>query len=152
MLSPIFEPFVEKAPVSVMVRGTLERCMGAPVLDEIFEQASDKQYTNNLLFSSTFSLMNLVVCKVHPSIHAAYQEHQQEIETSITSVYNKLNGIEVSTSRALVVETATNLAQSVRQMKGECPAWLPGYKVKILDGNSGQSLYAPKPLSTIFKY
>ena len=118
-----------------MVRGALERCMGAPVLDEIFEQASDKQYTNTLLFSGVFGLMNLVVCKTYPSIHAAYQEHRQEIGTSVTSVYNKLNGIEVPISRALVVETASNLAQSVRQMKGSCPPWLPGYKVKILDGN-----------------
>ena len=135
MLTPLFERFVEKAPVSVMVRGLLERCMGALALNKIYEHASDRQYTNTLLFSSVFELMNLVVCKIQPSIHAAYQDRQQEIGTSITSVYNKLNGIETSTSRALVVETAQELAQFVRQLKGSCPAWLPGYKVKVLDGN-----------------
>ena len=51
--------------------------MGAPVLDEIVEQASDKQYTNNLLFSSIFSLMNLVVyfsrSRIPHSVHASFR-------------------------------------------------------------------------------
>jgi hypothetical protein len=48
-----------------------------------------------------FELMNLVVCRVQPSIQAAYQDNKAEIETSITAVYDKLSGIGTVTSRAL---------------------------------------------------
>jgi Transposase DDE domain len=135
MLGAVFERFVQKAPVAVMVRGILERILGEEALNGLFEQAADKQYTRELLFSSVYNLMSLVVCKVYPSIHAAYQEHKAAIGTSVTAVYDKLNGIDISTSRALVSETARQMAEAVRAMKGTCVPWLPGYRVKVLDGN-----------------
>ncbi len=135
MLSQVFERFVEHAPVSVMVRGILERTLAAEALDTLFERVADKQYTRELLFSSVFQLMNLVVCKIQPSLHAAYQDHKEEIETSLTAVYDKLSGIDTVTSRALVGDTAKQMGESVRAMNGTCVAWLPGYRVKVLDGN-----------------
>jgi hypothetical protein len=135
MLGTVFERFVQKAPGAVMVRGILERILGEEALNGLFEQASDRQYTRELLFSGVFALMHLVVCKVYPSIHAAYQEHKEAIGTSVTAVYDKLNGIDISTSRALVRETARQMAEAVRAMKATCAPWLPGYRVKVLDGN-----------------
>jgi len=135
MLGKVFERFVEKAPVSVMVRGILERILGPEALNTLYDKVADRQYTRELLFSSVFHLMNLVVCRVHPSIHAAYQENKEEIETSITAVYDKLNGIDIGTSRALVRETAEQMNESIRAMNGACMPWLPGYRVKVLDGN-----------------
>ena len=70
MLGEIFERFVKKAPAAVMVRGILERVLGPEALNELYERVVEKQYTKTLLFSSVFQLMNLVVCKVQPSIHA----------------------------------------------------------------------------------
>ena len=72
MLGQVFDRFVEKAPVAVMVRGILERALSADALNGLFERVADRQYTRELLFSSVFELMNLVVCKIQPSIHAAY--------------------------------------------------------------------------------
>ena len=105
MLGKAFERFIEKAPVAVMVRGILERALNPDALNAIYERAAVTQYTRDLMFSSVVGLMNLVVCRIQPSIHAAYQDNREEIETSITSVYNKLNGIDTETSRALVKET-----------------------------------------------
>jgi hypothetical protein len=51
-----------------------------------------------------------VVFKTFPSINAVYQENPEQIEVSITSVYNKLNGVETCTSAALVRETAREKA------------------------------------------
>ena len=93
MLGKAFERFIEKAPVAVMVRGVLERVLNPDALNALYERATVKQYTRELLFSNVVGLMNLVVCRIHPSIHAAYQDNEEDIETSITSVYNKLNGI-----------------------------------------------------------
>jgi len=58
-----------------------------------------------------------------------------EIETSLTAVYDKLNGIDTATSRALVRQTAQQMDTTVRALKGTRTPWLPGYRIKILDGN-----------------
>jgi hypothetical protein len=135
MLGNAFEKFIDKAPVAVMVRGVLERVLNPDALNKIYERNTVTQYTRELMFSSVVGLMNLVVCRIHPSIHAAYQDNKEEIETSITSVYNKLNGIDTETSRALVKETAEQMGESVRGLKGTREPWLAGYRVKVLDGN-----------------
>lgn len=135
MLGKVFERFVEKAPVAVMVRGILERTLGPEALNTLYDRVADRQYTRELLFSSVFQLMNLVVCRVQPSIHAAYQDNKEDIGTSITAVYDKLSGIDTVTSQALVGETAKQMAESVREMNGTRSPWLPGYRVKVLDGN-----------------
>lgn len=150
MLGKVFERFVEKAPVAVMVRGILERVLGPDALNGLYDRVADKQYTRELLFSSVFQLMNLVVCRVQPSIHAAYQENKEDIETSLTSVYDKLSGIDTVTSRALVVETARQLGESVYAMNGACTPWLPGYRVKVLDGNCIEATeHRLEPLRTV---
>jgi hypothetical protein len=94
MFGEVFECLVQEAPVAVMVRGILERILGEEALNQLYDRAADRQYTRELVFSIVFELMNLVVCKVYPSIHAAYQRKQQAIGTSITSVYDKLSGID----------------------------------------------------------
>jgi hypothetical protein len=65
VLGEIFQRFVEKSPISVMVRGTLERVLGAEALDAWYEQTAQKQYTRTLLFSTVYELMSQV-CKVSP--------------------------------------------------------------------------------------
>jgi len=135
MLGKAFEKFIEKAPVAVMVRGVLERVLNPNALNEIYERTTVTQYTRELMFSSVVGLMNLVVCRIYPSIHAAYQDNKEEIETSITSVYNKLNGIDTETSRALVKDTAEQMGEAVHGLKGTREPWLGGYRVKVLDGN-----------------
>jgi hypothetical protein len=135
MLGKVFERFVEQAPATVMVRGILERVLSANALNTLFDRVAERQYTRELLFSSVFELTNLVVCRIQPSIHAAYQDNKDAIETSLTAVYDKLNGLDTRTSRALVGNTAQQLGASVRDINGSCSPWLPGYRVKVLDGN-----------------
>jgi hypothetical protein len=135
MFDKIFDRFASKAPVVVMARDLLERVLCPDALNEFYERVADKQYTRDLLFSSVFQLMNLVVWKIQPSINAAYQDNKEEILTSVTSVYNKLNGIDITTSQALVRETASQMAVSIEDIKGARTPWLPGYRIKVLDGN-----------------
>jgi hypothetical protein len=135
MLGKAFERFIKKAPVAVMVQGVLERVLNPEALNALYERAAVRQYTRELLFSSVVGLMNLVVCRIHPSIHAAYQDHKEEIATSITSVYDKLNGIDTQTSRALVRDTAEQMGEAVHGLHGARTPWLAGYRVKVRDGN-----------------
>ena len=135
MLGTVFERFVEKSPISVMVRATLERVLGADRLDLWYERTAEKQYTRELLFSTVYDLMSQVVFCVQPSVRAAYLAHEADVGTSIVSVYNKLNGLETRTSAELVRYSAREFVPLIAHMGGERAPWLAGYRVKIVDGN-----------------
>ena len=92
MLGDVFERFVEKSPISVMVRATLERVLGADRLDLWYERTAEKQYTRELLFSTVYDLMSQVVFCVQPSVRAASRAHKADVGTSLVSVSNKLHG------------------------------------------------------------
>ena len=136
LLGQVFERFVQDSPVSFMFRGLLEKVLCSQTLDELFESSAKTQYTRELLFSTVVDLMSVVVCGIRPSVHAAYQASAEEIGVSVTSVYNKLNGIEPNISAELVRETASLMEATIRHLKANLPDWLPGYRVKILDGNA----------------
>ncbi|MEH2038425.1 transposase [Nostoc sp.] len=69
------------------------------------------------------------------------------MNVSVTSVYNKLNAMETDVSAELVRETGTSMEAIIRHLNGSLPDWLPGYRLKILDGNAiGASEHRLKPL------
>ena len=135
MLGEVFQRFAENSPIAVMVRGLLERVLSAEQLDEWYARTADKQYTRSLLFSTVYNLMSLVVFKVKPSVHAAYQATEEAIGVSIVSVYNKLNALEPHTSAGLVRYSVEALSPIIDKMGGRREPWLAGYRGKILDGN-----------------
>jgi Transposase DDE domain len=135
MLGKMFARFVEKSPISVMVRGTLERVLGADQLDAWFARTAQKQYTRTLLFSTVYDLLSQVVFRIKPSVRAAYRERADDVGASLISVYNKLNGLETHTSAELVRYSASVLMPLIKQLDGMRVSWLPGYRVKIIDGN-----------------
>lgn len=133
--SAILNRFMELSPIPVMARALIERVLTEEKLEACFEGATEKQYTRELLFSSLFELMSLVVTKTFPSINAAYQTQKADIGVSITSVYNKLNGLETSVSSGLVRDTAQDMATIIEGLNARCTPLLSGYRVKMLDGN-----------------
>ena len=147
ILGQVFERFIEKSPVSVMVRGLLDTILSPQKLDELFEKSTKTQYTKELLFSTVVEMMNTVACGIRPSIHAAYQAQASKMSVSLTSVYNKLNAMESNVSAELVRETGASMEAIIRHLKGNLPDWVPGYRVKILDGNAiAASEHRLKPL------
>ena len=135
MLSSVFKPFVEKSPISVMARGVMERVLNPDQLNEWFDRTAEAQYTKDLLFSSLFDIMTLVVLGSHRSVHAAYQASEADIGVSITSVYNKLNGIEVNTSAQLVRYAIEQTEPLVKKLRGKGPSPQPGKRLKLPDVN-----------------
>ena len=133
--SPIFERFVEKSPVTVIVRALMEVVLAEAKLDKLFEKTAQTGYTRELLFSTLVKMMTLVVCGVRQSIGAVYKAMSDEIGVSKTAVYDKLNRLEPEVSRALVQATAIDLATIIHQLGGNAPDLLPSYRVKVLDGN-----------------
>jgi len=135
MLGKVFARFVEKSPMSVMVRGTLERVLGAAQLDAWFTRTAQKQYTRTVLFSTVYDVLSQVVFRIKPSVRAAYRDQEDKVGASLISLYNKLNGVETHTSAELVRYSAAELAPLIEQLDGARAPWLPGYRVKIIDGN-----------------
>ena len=135
ILGEVFERFVTESPLTVMLRVLLEQTLPPEEVDQLFEQEAQRQYQRNLLFSTVVNLMSLVVCGISPSINAAYQAKAKEIEVSIQSVYNKLNGLEPHIVEALVRYGAMKAKALIVKLGGALPSLLEGYRVKILDGN-----------------
>lgn len=135
MLSPIFDRFVDKSPITVMAAAAMARVLSATRLDALFEKARQDQYVHQLLFSTTFDLMAAVVVGTRRSIHHAYQSEPEQVGVSVVSVYGKLQGIETATSQALVRDVAGQLMPLIDQMDASLPPLVPGYRTKILDGN-----------------
>src|SRR4051812_11862896 len=135
ILGDVFERFAQDSPLSVMARGVMENALNPTLVDRLFEDVADKQYTKRLLFSSIVDLMSLVVCRIQPAVHAAYQAHAETIDATVQAVYGKLDRTEPATSAALVRSTAARLGPVIDAMGGARPPLLPGYHVRILDGN-----------------
>lgn len=134
-LGAIFERFLQKAPISVMYRALLERALDPRELDLFFERSATSQYTRELLFSSIVKLRGAVVCGAQPSVRAAYLDSLGAIAASLTAVYEKLKGIEPGVCRGFEADTAGRLQPLVHQLDATLPQPVPGYRVKVLDGN-----------------
>jgi len=130
----VFDRFIEESPVSVMLRGALENVFAAERLDNVFEETAVKQVTNELLFSTCANLMALVVTNTRRSVNAAYRA-DPDIPVSVQAVYDKLSGIEPIVSEALVRQTARDLAEVRDALTQRDSGPLPGYSVRIVDGN-----------------
>lgn len=134
MLSSIFEQFVKESPVSVMAQVLMSHIFAPSRIDKLFTKHARAQYQQDLLFSSQVDLMSLVVCGIHPSVHAAYRARAADLSVSTTALYNKLCGVELGVSQALLRETAEDLVELVKLMGGEQASLLPGYCLKVVDG------------------
>jgi IS4 transposase len=135
LLETIFAPFVKERPICVMARAVLERLLDAQRLDALFARTAQQQYTRELLFSSLVQLMSEVVLGVHPTVHAAYQSNKEAIGVSTTALYNKLDRVETGVAAALVRDSAVLAEPVVKALRASHPRWLPGYQIKVLDGN-----------------
>ena len=135
LLNTIFEPFIKETPIAVMARAVLERTLDPQQLDHLFARTAQRQYTNELLFSSVVDLLTRVVLRQEPSVLAAYRKLEPLIPVSDQSVYNKLQHVEPAVSAALVHFSAQRVMPVMKSLHATLPPLVPGYRVRILDGN-----------------
>src|ERR1700723_2037761 len=136
LLGQVFERFVEKTPFAVMSRSLLERTLTPEALNALFEEKADAKYTRELTFSSVVDLMGQVVTSAFPSVRAAFLDKSFDISVSLTSLYNKLQGIEAAVSAELVAHTARQFQPLIQEIGGTLPEPVPGYVMHVLDGNN----------------
>jgi hypothetical protein len=147
MLPAAFAPFIEQRPIAVMARAILERFLEPEHLDALFRRAATQQYERELLFSSVVELMQSVVLGVEPSVFAAFRKRRHRLPVGDDAIYNKLKGMELGVSAALVSDSARRATAVIDELKGRRAAWLPGYRVRVLDGNHlAATEHRPAPL------
>ena len=135
LLGPLFQRFLKDGPLCVMARAALEYALPPQSLDSLFRRTAQRQYTRELLFSSVVELMALVVCRMHRSVHAAYQARKETLHVSITALYDKLDLMEPEVSSALVPFSAQRLLPVIDALRAQLPEELAGYPLRIVDGN-----------------
>src|ERR1041384_7778201 len=101
-----------------MYRAPPEPPLDPQQLDQLFHDTAQTQRTRELLFSALVKLMFAVVSKVHPSVRSAYLDSLDEVMTSLTAVYAKLQGIEPEVCRGFVLYAHDRLAPILRRLDG----------------------------------
>src|SRR3989338_10420777 len=79
--------------------------------------------------------MGLVALGLRPSLHAAAQKMREKLPVSLTALYDKVNRVEPRVIRALASGSAVRLAPVMSELRSRIPRTLPGWEVRIIDGN-----------------
>ena len=132
-------PHCEAVPLGVMVRGTMEWMLDDATLEHLFQQHAGEQYTRELTIAALVGLVIQVSAGTRSSVFAAYKADQAldnpTITTSVQAVYGKLGRLGVGVSEAVVRYSAQRCGQLLDLMPRARAEPLPGYRLRILDGN-----------------
>lgn len=134
-LGKCFEKFIERSPVSVIVRGTLEWVFDPAKLERVFADNAVLQYTRELTFAQCVGLMSDVGFRIAPTVGAWYKAHREERTVTRQAVYDKLKRFELPSAAGLVQYAGRELLACLRQMPVQPRTLLSGYRVRVLDGN-----------------
>ena len=135
-LPKAFQPFVEGAPCSVIVRLVLEYLIDDVILRLLFKENADKQYERKITLGHLVKILLDVVCGNRPSINAAYLGRKGQINASEAAFYGKLNRTEPAIAEAIVEYVGMRTSRLIRDMKGLQKEPIPGFATYVLDGNS----------------
>jgi IS4 transposase len=135
VLREVVQRFEKKCPVTVMMRALIENVVSVQFVNGLFATHARKQRPSDLDFATIVELMGATVCQIHPALHSAYQAHEPRPPVSPRAMYGKVNGVEPQVSAALVRESSRRLQAILDELPLEFPSLVPGYRVKMLDGN-----------------
>ena len=132
----VFDCFAQGDYIPLMAQAAMEHALSPRVVDQLFEETADRQYTRDLLFSSVVGLMSLVVCRIRPSINAAYQKNAVPINVSLPSALRKDRAHRAGRrGRARCSPDGRASVSGHHHHERRTTPLLPGYRIKILDGN-----------------
>lgn len=134
-LDEFFGRLCREAPLACMARTALTHVFRDEAVDRIFRDHARRQYEGELAFSAVVKLMFAVSCRIRPTVNSAFRQYGETIGVSVTSVYNKLKGIEPEVTRAIVKETARSMAAVAAELGAPRTEIFPGYATRIIDGS-----------------
>ena len=133
MIPVALEPFLEKAPCSVLARVALHNLFDPERLDRLFASVAETQYHRTLFFSDVLHLMLTVVLRTKASVYAAYR--QAALGVSHQAVYDKLNRLDDRVTEALVADSAEQVRATRAALGVAGTEPVPGLRARIVDGN-----------------
>jgi Transposase DDE domain len=141
-------PFVQRAPLPVLVRSCLEWLIDQAALEQLFEDTAEDQYTREITLTFLVDLMLDVACGIQPSAGAALKARREMMDASRQAFYGKLKRMEPAISAA-VVRRVAELAEAIIGQLGATQAEpILGYRARVVDGSvlGGRSEHRIKPL------
>src|SRR4051794_3634898 len=135
VLPAILNPFVEGAPAAVMTRLALDWIIEGTPLDELFREVAQGQYEREFALSHFVQVMLDVACGFRPTPRAAFLRRELQRVASISAFYRKLGRMELGVTEEIVRRTARRARQLIVASVAPAPEPIPGYAVRILDGN-----------------
>jgi hypothetical protein len=131
----ILARFTAKWPMAVAVAQAGTHLLARGPLDQLFTDTATTQYAQQITFSSMVHLMGDVVLGAKPHVSASYKARRAQLGASLSAVYEKLKHTEPTTSAALVTHVSSRARAVMAAWKPPFEPLLPGYRVRILDGN-----------------
>lgn len=135
LLGEVFQPFIQRSPVAVMVQGILERVFDDEKLEELFRKHAVLQYTKELTFAQCVHVMSDVVFQRSSSVGAWHKTHQDEVPVTRQALYDKLKHTDLPVPVALVQYAGRELFACCQALRVRPRTLLAGYRLRILDGN-----------------
>ena len=63
-------------------------------------------------------LISTVVCEIYQLVNAAYRASSQQLNVTSTAAYDKLNGVKLTVSAAIVSKMARKMASLIKVIEG----------------------------------
>src|SRR5687767_13831232 len=132
---PLFLLFCKERPVATMAQLSLRHLLDDAVLQSVFDQHAQRQRDETIPFAALARMMANVVLSQEPSVNASILKMHHELNASHQAVYKKLQRVETSTSRGLVLDSFRRVV-ALRGEFGRRPARdIAGFETRIIDGN-----------------
>lgn len=129
----------QAVPLGVLVHLLLDRILDDQSLQALMHEHAPKQYTRDLTMQALVGLMIQVSAGTRASLFASYRADQATenptITTTVQALYQKLGRVQPALTEAIVRFSCTQMRPLVESMPAAAPPLLPGYRVRILDGN-----------------
>lgn len=134
MIVDVIKRFSKEAPVAMLFRGLFARVFSDERMDQVFRDYKERQIESPVVFSSLIHLLTPVVSGGKPSVHASYQEREEQLGVSKQAIYDKLQGVEPAVSGAMVKVPVAELTQVLTKAKATKPDPVSGYHTFVIDG------------------
>jgi hypothetical protein len=160
---PLFLLFCKERPVAALAQLSLRYLLDDAVLQRVFESHARTQRQETIPFPALSRLLANVVLGQEPSVNASILKMHDELNASHQAVYKKLQRVETSTSRGLVLDSFRQVVALRQEFGRRAGRDVPGYETRILDGNhlaatehrlkeTRDSTAAPLPGKTLVVY
>lgn len=130
----LLDRFIDEYPLAVMSRAIIDQMTGEE-LDEVFQQNRSRQYDETIKFSTVAAAMGEIALGTVANRNQAYRKYQEELQTSATGFYGKLNRTEPAISEGVVRYSARRADELLEELDFQPWEVLPGYRVLSFDGN-----------------